>query len=347
MLAALLSDAKLLEVSSRDDSGGLKEQSLHHVRSVRPPSQTGVTEKKFVVDGDQILVQISNAIVDKVPRNVIGDLARQLLREIKTGSSTKSRVFTPRSGLDLVALLHLDRLGSKSENYDLILEIIRGVDQSPTVLGFSIKSELGSPWTLLNASMQTNFIFELEHDYANPIELELPNDEKSVNKNVADLLKSGWKFKFIGIHPSRTGEPHFYRNLADISPEFPKYLSDAVLMFYGTTLNNYAQIIDAVARKSGDPEHVYELFDDFMIRKIQGMVAGTPYVEPRIPLGGVISVKPDGSVRSGTLLDYRQIAKEVSSELKFERPDRRNKFGSLELISGAVCFKLNLQLRKR
>jgi len=310
------------------------------------PAEPATAISSFEIENEFVRVFKGGRFASQVLRHEIARQIPELYRDIQNGSPNGSRTFDSAAGQAIKSLLQLQTLGSKVENFDLLLDLKVDELAKPERLGFSIKSEIGGAWTLLNASGLTNFEYELDHNDLSPEALVLPHDEKSVNKNVQSLIESGWRFGFVKIQPSGRVGSVFEENLKDIDPRFPALLAKAVLVFYGTEKNKFLEIVDYIAKGEDDPELVINLFHEFMIRKLQGLVSGTPYREPRIPLGGILYVKPNGKVETSPILDTHSIAYDLMSQLKFERPDRRNKFGNLIRRQGKTYLKLNLQLRK-
>jgi hypothetical protein len=345
-LATIL-DAGQIELGSAQKKIGPKiGNKPFDVLGAMLPAEPATAVSSFEIEGEFVKLFRGGRSVGHVSRREIARHIPELYRDIQNGSPNGSRTFDSTAGQEIKTLLQLQTLGSKVQNFDLLLDVKVDELTKPKRLGFSIKSEIGGAWTLLNASGLTNFEYELDHPELSPEALVLPHDEKSVNKNVQSLIQSGWRFGFVDIQSSGRSGSTFQENLRDIDPRFPALLAMAVLGFYGTQKNKFLDIVDDVAKGEDDPEMVIDLFHEFMIRKLQGLVAGTPYREPGIPLGGILYVRSNGTVETSPILDTHSIAYDLMSQLKFERPDRRNKFGSLIRRRGKTYFKLNLQLRK-
>src|SRR5690606_37978762 len=87
------------------------------------------------------------------------------------------------------------------------------------ILGFSIKSQLGSPSTLLNAGKTTNFIYKIENVVFSTEEIRKINSISTISKirdRIEAIQKHNGDFKFC-----KTEKQIFGNNLALIDSSLP------------------------------------------------------------------------------------------------------------------------------
>lgn len=95
--------------------------------------------------------------------------------------------------------------------------------------GFSIKSEIGSPATIFNASHSTNLTYKIIGN-GKP-----PTFEKvsAVKTNVENLRNLGFKLKF-----EKFDNPTFEKSLKNIDSNLPQYLAEVLLAYTHSSTTN-------------------------------------------------------------------------------------------------------------
>ena len=120
-----------------------------------------------------------------VPISEFKEKAVLLLSEIKNASG--NRAFSIPSIDDFlkkIGFTHLSASSSSKSDIHIVVHDLRtGI--TPT-LGFSIKSQLGSPATLLNASRATNFIFQI-HNLKDK-KIEYINSLRGIKEKIKGLI---------------------------------------------------------------------------------------------------------------------------------------------------------------
>ena len=106
--------------------------------------------------------------VKELPASEFEAESESLLNEINSEASKGAfSVGSTQSFMDKILCYKLS--APASDKSDITVKIIDiNTGYSPTV-GFSIKSELGSSPTLLNAGKTTNFIYKISHSYSDLI----------------------------------------------------------------------------------------------------------------------------------------------------------------------------------
>jgi hypothetical protein len=210
---------------------------------------------------------------------------------------------------------------------------------------FSIKSQLGSAPTLLNASGATNFKFSIDGD--------LPDTEiESLNllgpKDLLNhLTNQGFVISLVEIHNEQ-----FEANLKMIDSLMPKIVAEIMMAYYlghGTTL---AELVDIVAAndvlnygKSASKTYTHKtktLLQDVAL----GMTPSKPWSGNYDATGGYIIVKHNGEIVCFHAYNREEFRDYLLRSTKLETASRsRHNFGRIYRESSELRIDLNLQIR--
>ena len=176
---------------------------------------------------DEIILISGNEKILKIPISEFKDKALFLLNAIK---KNKERTFSIPEIEDFMQAINCFSLkASSSAKTDITIVVHdQRTNQQPT-LGFSIKSQLGSPSTLLNAGKTTNFIYKIVGANLNKNEIEQINSIASRSKimdRIVQIQNKGGRFNFI-----KTERKIFSNNLVLIDSLLPAILSQIVFVF--------------------------------------------------------------------------------------------------------------------
>lgn len=94
-----------------------------------------------------------------IPTNDLLDKTKKIFEKIK--NNTDGASFSIPEAVDLMHEYEIKKIKANSSHKSDIDAIVKDKIASRQELGFSIKSQVGSPSTLLNASSQTNFLYEI------------------------------------------------------------------------------------------------------------------------------------------------------------------------------------------
>lgn len=212
-----------------------------------------------------------------------------------------------------------DLYGAKA---DIVLTTLDSLDHTKNIVGFSIKSHLGSAPTLLNCSTTSGFVYKIKGcDDDGMHRLNLFHSFKSI----IHQIKTDYQMELIGCRNEA-----FSQNISIVDSQMEKILSTAVLIhagYYGKSVNKVKDICECLSAINPinvkNPIIFYTaklkelLFDSFA-----GMTATTVWNGRKNITGGYIDVN-----KAGDMLYYRAISDDVFCNylLKytyFDRPDR-------------------------
>jgi hypothetical protein len=228
-------------------------------------------------------------------------------------------------------------------------------NQQPA-LGFSIKSQLGSPSTLLNAGKTTNFIFKVNGSI-DRIEIERINSMmlKRGKKESADL-----KGRMKSIYSNnkeliffKTANQIFSNNLILIDSRLPEVLSDIVYEFYSSNKSKILDLVEKTTTKNPlgfDISNEHQFYEykikRFLTDIALGMMPSKVWTGQYDTTGGYLIVKDNGDILCYHIYNKNEFEDYLFNNTKLETASSsRHKFGEVYEENGQIYFKLNLQIR--
>ena len=217
-----------------------------------------------------------------------------------------------------------------------------------SVQGFSIKSRLGGPSTLINAGKTTNFIFEVN----GPINDEIMNDFNTCSKKFKDkftvLQNNTCDIEYVGMENSV-----FEGNLMLIDGDLPRICGYMLKSYYSSGLNKIIDSLNSITEtnplnynlSNGHPFYSYK-FKRMLSECALGMLPGKTWDGIADATGGYIIVREDGEVLCYHLFNHNEFENYLLQNTKFETASTgRHQFGSIYKENEKYYLKLNLQIR--
>lgn len=271
------------------------------------------------------------------------EISKELFSKIKNikGKSNNNEIpfITP-----LLNDLKVKSLKAPSQSKsDITIKIHDIFTNSNIVLDFSIKSQIGSPSTLLNASKATNFDFLLETELTDN-EINLINSTAPFKDRISKI-KEKTTLKYNSCQ-----NKIFEKNMKMIDSLLPKRLAEFLLISKEKGISNIDELVESIED--------WEPFDDknIFVHKIKqllmasalGMVPSKEWNGNDDATGGYIIVKDDGRLGCYHLYNRNALKEYLYKNTKFENgSETRHDFGKVKSINGIQFFTLNLQIRFR
>lgn len=218
-------------------------------------------------------------------------------------------------------------------------------------LGFSIKSQLGGPSTLLNAGQTTNFIFQITGKKPDINLFEHINASEGRQK-LRDRLSMLQKHRYKLIL-ARLQNANFMNNLLLIDSALPTILGDMLVAFYSGHGSKLTDLIHNLEQKnplgfdltSMHPFYAYKL-KRLLTDIALGMMPNSVWTGTLDATGGFLVVKKDGEVLCYHIYNRNDFEDYLVKNTKFETASTsRYDFGSIYQEDGNWFIKLNLQIR--
>ena len=248
---------------------------------------------------------------------------------------------------DFAKSIHCDTLKAKSQDKaDIVImvhDIMSGRDDT---FGFSIKSQLGSPSTLFNASGATNFTYKVTGHTLTEEETAKFNETKTFKKKFEYLRDLGSDISFVKVDNETFGF-----NLKMVTSEMPAIFATMIKYYYEGKAVKLADLATDVAHsgviKTMDNEvylnhNVKELLTNIAL----GMVPAKIWTGDYEATGGYIIVKEDGDVVCYHIYNQNAFRNYMLKNTRFDTPSTsRHGFGSIYTEHGEQFIKLNAQIR--
>lgn len=215
-----------------------------------------------------------------------------------------------------------------------------------SICGFSIKSEVGSPPTLINASKSTNFIYRITGlSPADEAALNSIETQTKINDRMKFLFERSRNVQFHATH-SQT----FAENLMLIDSRMAELLGYAILYHYRDGLSTCAEVVRKLERENPlnfPRKGFYEYkFKKFLCAAALGMTPASTWDGIDEANGGYIIVTSDGNVLAYHIYNRAFFETYLLNNTKFERASTtRHNFASVYEENGEMFMNLNLQIR--
>jgi len=298
---------------------------------------------------DEIILISGNDEVLKIPITEFKDKALFLLNAIKSNEKRTFSVPEIEEFMQSINCLSLKASSSAKTDITIVVHDQR-TNQQPT-LGFSIKSQLGSPSTLLNAGKTTNFIYKIVG--ANLIEKTLEQinsiDTRSkIMDRIIEAQKKGARFEFF-----KTERQIFSNNLILIDSLLPEILSQIIFDFYSSEFSKLTDLVNMTSNKNPlrfDIENEHKFYEykikRFLSDVALGMMPSKVWTGKYDATGGYLIIKENGDVLCYHIYNKNEFEDYLLNNTKLETASSsRHEFGEVYEENGEYFFKLNLQIR--
>jgi type II restriction enzyme len=303
---------------------------------------------EYSIHDDIVLISGTDEIL-KIPIQEFKDKSLSLLNLIKQNKKTTFSIPEIEQFMLSINCISLKANSDTKTDITIVVHDQR-INQQPT-LGFSIKSQLGNPSTLLNAGKTTNFIYKVNNLNIDKValdEINAINTKSKIKDRIESIFNKGGSFEFIG-----TEQKIFSNNLVLIDSLLPQILAEIVRNFYSS---NSSKIIDLVANiEMHNPLHFdisnkhqyYNYKTKRLLTDIAlGMMPSKVWSGEYDATGGYLIVKEDGEILCYHIYNRNQFEDYLINNTKLETASStRHDFGTIYEENGVFFFKLNLQIR--
>jgi len=233
--------------------------------------------------------------------------------------------------------------GASNVKGDLTANVLDNKFNNNVTLKYSIKSSLGRPATILNASEHTNFIYRVTN-----IDDDIMDDCNSLDgsEKLLDrcrfLASKGAKIKFQKVESTI-----FKDNLQLIDSNLDKFLAEILYASYEMNQKNLKELICLLSKSKNKYNFYKKKITDLANAVTFGMRAGEKWDGINEVNGGIILVTKTAEVYLLDLIYFKSIVdKYLIDNIKLDSPSStRYKMFDIYKENGKYFFKLNLQIR--
>lgn len=297
----------------------------------------------YIIHENNVDVFYGGVKVTSIDKEQLAKTTHLIFSGIQAGSE---RAFEIKGAPEAMEEMYIDRISAaSSDKTDITMQIHDVHTGYDPICGFSIKSELGSAPTLLNASGATNFVYEVRGITDEDMERINAIDTKTkILDRIADIMKHG-EMKYI-----RVANANFSSNLMLIDSYMDNIIADMLLAFYQNKATDCKTIVDIVEEHNplGYPRRgLYEFkFKKFLCSVALGMMPSKNWDGHDEANGGYVIVKEDGDVLAYHLYNRSAFETYLLNNTKLERGSTsRHGFASIYKENNKYFINLNLQIR--
>jgi hypothetical protein len=339
VLLRLLGEGKIY--SADENVHKIEEIYFPILKIIREETSTKKCEYEI---RNKVQIYLNDTLVKEIPTSDFNQEADYLYKQIVVG---KNRTFPIEKTEQFMHEIYCNRLAAPSTDKTDITMQIHDIQTGYTpVCGFSIKSEIGSAPTLINASGATNFIFEVtglsdkQIDSINAIEART-----KIKDRMDRIFSEAQEVKFL-----RVSSETFDRNLMLIDSRLTELVAYSLLYHYRDSIINCSEVIDKLEKDNpmGYPTsgfYKYK-FKKFLCSAALGMTPAKMWDGIDEANGGYIIVTASGDVLAYHIYNRACFEQYLLNQTRFERGSTaRHNFASLYKANNKVYLNLNLQIR--
>ena len=298
----------------------------------------------FVLDGiNEVKIYLNDELTREMTSVEFYKEATALYKDILTGKGSFNVIHAEK----FLNKIELERLAAPSSDItDIKMELHdtnTGIDQA---MGFSIKSYIGGPPTLLNASGATNFIYEVVGiDDEKVGEINNINTKTKIMDRISSIFDNGGEINFCKV-----ANDIFSCNLMMIDSKMENLLSELVKYSYSSNELDCKKLVEYL--EETNPLHyprtgIYaHKFKQFLCAKALGMEPSEEWSGEDDANGGYIVAKSDGEVLAYHLYNRDKFKQYLFENTRLERASTsRHGYASIYEVEEKKYIKLNLQIR--
>ena len=331
-----------------DENLNKVDDVFYNIINIVRNENIGVLE--FRVDKVTNMITVYNTetkqVLSEHPMDVFMQEANDLYNKIVAANTPSFSVDETECFLSHVGVETLKAKSSdKSDIRIKIHDINTGYE---SLQGFSIKSRLGSPSTLINAGKTTNFIFEVTGDVSDAVMNEFNTCSKLFRDRFSSLSRNNCDISYCGME-----NDIFESNLLLLDSSLPEICAEMLKIYFVNGIANVKEALDKVAESNplrynlskGHPFYNYK-FKKLLTECALGMLPSKTWNGTADATGGYIIVREDGEVLCYHLFNRNEFENYLINNTKFETASTsRHEFGSIYKNNGKYYLKLNLQIR--
>jgi hypothetical protein len=334
-----------------------REDIFYNIIEIIRDEEVGILHFEIDSQNNEIRIGNDDDSVIEISASRFSEEAQYLLDKICASGASS---FTVEHTSEFMGGILCKRLKAPSQDKsDITIKVHDFNTSIEPILGFSIKSRLGKPATLLNAGKTTNFVFEIQGPIydgnitnINDLILAMNSDPALSESTVWERINFIREEQFSLIYHDMVNST-FKNNLVLVDADLPKILGNLLIQYY---VYGKAKMLEALADVTSRNPVGYDLsqghrFYEYKVKKFLtesalGMLPATVWTGRAEANGGYIVVKEDGDVLCYHLFNRNDFEDYLLNNTRFEQASTsRHDFGEVYRDGDKFYIKLNLQIR--
>ena len=303
---------------------------------------------KYVRDDGEVTIFHDEMEIARINVEVFSDRANDLYEEISKGTGSTFELSSSLQA-DLIEIHSRKVKADGVDKADIQLKIVDPYTGTQPNLGFSIKSQIGSPSPLINTSKLTSFIFKLTGNISEQLvqEINAISGPKKIQRRFARLREvSSLSFEKV------RGDC-YHNNIRMVDADLESILAESLVIYFSGEARKVTEIVSILnernpcgyAQVKEHPYYEYKL-KRFLVEHALGMIPKQPWTGVYHATGGYIVVKKDGKLFSYHLMHKNLFETYLFESVKFDTGSSTvSDFGYVYQEGAEYYFALNLMMK--
>lgn len=297
--------------------------------------------------GEKIKIYHNGGFVKEIGVSELSEQAAFLYNEMFTQIKGNLKLENMDSFRTFLKDIFVTKIKADSQQKaDIILEIIDINTGFKPLAGFSVKSQIGAPSTLMNASGATNLIFEISGISDDIMdEINSIDSKEKIIERFTKLYKTAKKVEFVD-----TKNQIFKDNLELIDSKLPEILAHAMVYRYRDNVKGYREIVELLVKNNPMRYHNAEMyrykFKKLLCASALGMLPATQWNGIDEANGGYIIVKADGDILAYYIYNRNAFEDYLLNSTYLETGSTsKHNFATIYKENGSYFINMNVQIR--
>lgn len=359
-LYKLLVEQNLFPINQEQNVG---ERLRMPILSILRYTEDDLAAEYRIGEDGQVRINANGTKVIEVDKNDFNIYATQLFKAIMDGNRSTFEIpslddFRKKTCCPKIKCFSKTLGNGEKDKSDLYIVIHDSFTGQTPKLGFSIKSEVGSAPTLLNATKLTNFEYKLSKNLPQETvekinSMRTKTGKVDIRRRVKTIEEEGCSLDYFTISPNSNGESVFLENLILIDSSLPNIIAHLLKLSHVEDTKVLDALTDRLTNDNplGFPMKSNKKYYEAKIKRFitdvaLGMVPSQPW-EATPQASGMLVVKDSGDIDCFHVIYKSALEEYLYHDLKFETASAtRHDYGYIYTgEDGNQYFKLNLQLR--
>lgn len=305
-------------------------------------------EYKPNVDQNIVIVNEDGIEYTRISMDKFIQESASLLDSIKSAKKSAFEIPASEAFMNTIGCTKLKAPSKDKADIHIVIHDMR-TGMRPN-LGFSIKSQLGSASTLLNAGIPTNILYKVTGKDLSDAQIDEINTIEGHISRISELYNAGCKLQYVDIEHKT-----FKNNLLFLDSKMPQFIADCLLFdSMPDSVSDIKEIVDRVASQNPfgfTGSNIASFYEHKMkvllLDAALGMTPAKEWDGRYDANGGYIVVRKDGEIVCYHFYNRNDVEDYLYYNTRFERASRsRYKYGNLFRGEDRnVYIRLNLQIR--
>ncbi|MEY8675926.1 HpaII family restriction endonuclease [Thomasclavelia cocleata] len=340
----LLNEGKLY---AADDDLKKIDDMYFPIEKIRREEVEGVILDYQHYMGEKVKIFHNEMLIKEIEPEKLNEQVEFLFNQIFSTRKGNLHLETMGNFDDFLDAICVNKIKANSKlKADIILELVDINTGFKQFSGFSIKSQIGAPSTLMNASKATNFIFKITgitDDIMNIIN-SIETKEK-VRNRFKKLYELADNVEFYDI-----SNRIFKDNLEMIDSKMPEILAHAMVYRYRDNVKKYSQIVDLLCERNPLNFHNSEIyrykFKKLLCASALGMLPATIWDGKDEANGGYIIVKSNGDVLAYHIYNRGEFENYLLNSTYLEASStKKHDYAKIYKNNDEYFINMNIQIR--